>query len=343
MSEDALVISRRIIAHHSRSFALASRLLPAAVRDRAVVVYAWCRRADDAVDLAPADTVADALASLQDELGVIYGTGPLPDPILQAFRQVTRTCQIPRHYPQELLEGLAMDARGTDYDNMSRLLEYCYRVAGTVGLMMCHVMGIRDEQATTNAAHLGVAMQITNICRDVEEDWRRGRMYIPAEVLRRHGTGRLQPEAGQPFPEAVGPAVAQAIGELLEVADAYYRSGDAGIPALSWRCGLAVRTARNVYSAIGARIRAQRCDPTAGRAWVSGPAKLRLVAQAIVRSMDRDQRVAASTPLRSPSMIVRAQDILPLTSDTPPRGEDTQAKPGSDRRPMATRTPQGSV
>ena len=136
MSADALAISRRIIAHHSKSFSLASRLLPPEVRDRAVVVYAWCRRADDAVDLAPAAQAPEALENLQRELDVVYDGGELQDPILAAFRHVTQTCKIPRHYPQELLEGLAMDATGTDYDGMPRLLQYCYRVAGTVGLMM---------------------------------------------------------------------------------------------------------------------------------------------------------------------------------------------------------------
>lgn len=322
MSTDALAISRQIIAHHSKSFSLASRLLPPAVRDRAVVVYAWCRRADDAVDLVPAAQAPQALETLRRELDLVYGDGELNDPILAAFRHVTQTCRIPRHYPQELLEGLAMDAEVTNYDGMPRLLQYCYRVAGTVGLMMCHVMGVRQERATANATHLGVAMQITNICRDVEEDWRRGRLYVPADLLQRHGAGHLRALADTPFPSQAREAMSMCIADLLQVADDYYVSGDAGIGALSWRSGVAVSTARKVYSAIGERIRRQGCDPLAGRAWVSGSGKVRMAATVLLRSMPTlaTAAVESSPPLRQPEHVVRAEDVLPpvatLTANT---------------------------
>ncbi len=316
MKSDALEISRRIIAHHSKSFALASRLLPGVARDRAVVVYAWCRRADDAVDLAARGQGASALARLRDELDAVYGAQTLDDDILEAFRQVTRVCRIPKLYPFELLEGLRMDVEATRYQTLPQLLHYCYRVAGTVGLMMCHVMGLRDESATRNAAHLGAAMQLTNICRDVAEDWERGRLYLPDALLEKHAAGGLHTALGGAFPEWARVPVARATDDLLDLAAAYYRSGDAGIPALSWRCGVAVRTARRVYERIGARVRAQRCDPLEGRAWVGSAAKLALAAGAMAASLvPGERRGRAGARLEPPRRAVRAQDVFPL--DTP--------------------------
>ena len=285
MKQEAIATSRQIIAFHSKSFALASRLLPADVRDAAVVVYAWCRRADDAVDMVSPEQGRARLAALRSELDAIYAGDPLDEEIPAAFAEVVRAREIPKRYPHELLEGLAMDVEETYYDSMPRLLLYCYRVAGVVGLMMCHVMGVRRDAATLHAAHLGAAMQLTNICRDVAEDWERGRLYLPADVLGQHGCEDLAQHLGGGFPEAARPGVAAATADLLDAADVYYRSGDRGMSALSVRCGFSVRTARRVYSAIGARVRAHGCDPLAGRAWVTQGAKLRMAARSAAASV----------------------------------------------------------
>ena len=173
-------------------------------------------------------------------------------------------------------------------------------------------MGIRREGATSNATHLGVAMQITNICRDVEEDWQRGRLYVPADLLKRHGAGHLRPIAGSPFPDEAKQAMSQCIAELLLVADDYYKSGDAGIGDLSWRSGVAVRTARKVYSAIGERIRQQGCDPLAGRAWVNGSGKLRMAAKVLLQSIPAlaGKAFTSAPPVKHPERVVRAEDVL---------------------------------
>ncbi len=312
LDEEALQASRSSIQLHSKSFALASRLLPRRVRERAVVVYAWCRRADDAVDLTESRQGRAALESLRRELDDIYAGRPLTDPILGAFQHVTQECRIPRLYPEELLAGLEMDLEACAYDAMPRLLLYSYRVAGTVGLMMCHVMGLRREEVTRNAVHLGIAMQLTNICRDVNEDWHRGRLYLPAELLQRHGCSGLGARLGRDFPTEARWPVARAIAALLDLADIYYRSGDAGIPALSWRCGIAVRTASKVYAAIGERIRACGCDPARGRAWVSQGAKLQLALRAAIAMHPAWGGRGRDEPLRPPRLVVRAEDVLPV-------------------------------
>jgi phytoene synthase len=313
MTRDPIQHCEEIIGYHSKSFSLASRLLPAPVRRRAVVVYAWCRRADDAVDHAPPGWQLEALQRLRTELGEVYDGRPLKDPVLSAFQQVVRECGIHRAYPDELLSGMAMDVAGTRYDSMDTFLLYCYRVAGTVGLMMSHVMGLSDEGAVRHAVHLGMAMQMTNICRDVLEDWQRGRLYIPEEMLAAQDCPRLSDRLGGDFPERAREPVARATGALLEMADRFYASGDRGLHALDWRCALSIRTARNVYSAIGQRVRRAGCDPLAGRAIVPLRQKLLLVAAALGRSFD-GRGAASGTAASLARCVAFPEDVMPVES-----------------------------
>jgi phytoene synthase len=293
MNPAAIKECQKIIDVHSRSFSLAARFLSREVHDRAVVLYAWCRRADDAVDLIGPAEGRQALERLRAELEQVYGDQPLDDPVLNAFREVTRMGRITRAYPEELLEGLDMDVRGERYLYMEPFLQYCYRVAGTVGLMMCHVMGMRDERAIRNAVHLGIAMQITNICRDVEVDWNNGRLYIPDEILADCGLPNLHERLGEPFPDEAREPCRAAIQVLLREADGFYRSGYDGLGALSWRSSLSIRIAGRVYQEIGARLAELDHDPLAGRAIVSRRRKLELTTGCILQS-------AAETPRRAP-------------------------------------------
>lgn len=295
MTDPAIVECRAVIAHHSKSFALASRLLPPRCRDEAAVVYAWCRRADDAVDLAGPAEASSAIDQLVRELDGVYGGSPSEEPILRAFQVVVSQRQIPLYYPRELLAGLTMDLGVVRYASMDDLLHYSFRVAGTVGLMMCHVMGLRDARARRQAAHLGIAMQLTNICRDVREDWERGRLYLPEDYLAAAGAPGLGSRIGRPFPEDASGAVAAVVQRLLADADRAYRSGDAGLDALDTRCAFAIRTARLVYSRIGSEIAGRRYDVLRGRAWVGHGTKLALVVRAAVETLaDRALRLGGA-------------------------------------------------
>ncbi|MFN0245259.1 MAG: phytoene/squalene synthase family protein [Kofleriaceae bacterium] len=334
-------IARATIAAHSKSFALASRLLDTRTRDQTAVVYTWCRRADDAIDecetrehdLAPAAGVAmhelarrhdgthaamHELARLRLELAAAYDAADALapevgadrarlDPVLAAFGAVARERAIPLAYPAELLAGMAMDVADTRYASMAELRLYCWRVAGVVGLMMTHVFGIDDDRALVNAAHLGIGMQLTNICRDVVEDWQRGRLYLPDELLARHGAGGLAGDLDErrdaDTPPALPASALRPVGgtvrELLALADRYYASGDRGLRALPWRAALAVKAASNVYRAIGTRIRARDCDVTAGRATVSTSGKLARVMAAAARITFMRNARAARVPTRT--------------------------------------------
>jgi 15-cis-phytoene synthase len=249
------------------------------------VLYAWCRFADDAVDLARPEHQTHAVKRLRDELASVYRGEAQPEVVLAAFQDVVVRRGIPQEYPTELLHGMEMDVVHARYQTLEELLLYCFRVAGVVGLMMCHVMGVRDRSALRHAAHLGMAMQLTNICRDVLEDWQRGRLYVPEEILASCGAAGLADALGQPLPVSSRESLALALETLLREADRFYRSGDRGMKLLDWRSALATRTARRVYARIGDRIARQGYDVFAPRAYVPWTDKVRLVLGA-----------AASTP-----------------------------------------------
>jgi phytoene synthase len=156
-------------------------------------------------------------------------------------------------------------------------LLYCYRVAGTVGLMMAHVMGLRDEGALKHAADLGIAMQLTNIARDIVEDASMGRIYLPSAWL---SETRIAPEA------IAAPENREKLAiltlRLLREAERYYRSGDEGLWHLSFRSACAVAAARNVYSEIGALLLKKGAHAWDERTYVTGARKLRVVLRGIL-------------------------------------------------------------
>jgi len=286
--------AHKVLAKNSKSFSLAAKLLPPSSRDAIAIVYAYCRHVDDAIDLAPHHERELALSKLRNELDEIYsGRSTAP------FARVVERYGIPRSYPEELIEGMAMDVARTQYRTLDELLRYCFRVAGVVGLMPCHVMGVSDPRALRNAAHLGIAMQLTNICRDVEEDQRDGRMYLPSEII---GDA---PDRG---------TIKVGVAMLLVEADRYYVSADRGLYALSFRCALAVRAARLIYAAIGARLRARACDPFLGRAVVPLFSKLLLVMLAIVLSIaELPRRLRGKKLPAAPDRVLGfPHDVVPI-------------------------------
>jgi phytoene synthase len=285
MANEGVAKSRIALKAGSQSFALAGKLLPRACRDDAAVVYAYCRRADDLIDEAPAPAAAaHAVAQLRRELDDMVAGRPQADVVLSAFAHVMHRRAIPRIHVDDLIAGFAMDVGGNAgapivYESWADLLLYCYRVAGTVGLMMCHVMGTDDPRAARPAAALGMAMQLTNIARDVAEDWGRGRLYIPRAAL--------PPDAdlvpGTPLSPAAAARLSLAVPALLDAAARLYRWGDAGLGCLDLRSAMAVRAARLIYSGIGDVIARRGHNVTAGRARVSRSRKVWLALRAFTR------------------------------------------------------------
>lgn len=277
--------SRAVLAKHSKSFALAGRLLSPKCRDDAAVLYAWCRRADDAIDECTEANAAERLSALRAELELVYSGSSPDEPTLRSFQDLVRRHSIPIHHPQALLDGFAMDLGTVRLMSIDELLLYSYRVAGVVGLMMCPVLGVRDPAAVQHATDLGIAMQLTNICRDIKEDWCRRRLYVPEEILATVGLAGLGERLGNPLPEDARSGLALAVRRILDLADAYYASGDRGIQFLPPRAAVAIRTARKVYSAIGTCLRRRDCDALEGRVIVPRHEKVRLVVLAVVEEL----------------------------------------------------------
>ncbi len=312
MSSEATDLFRNTIQHHSKSFSFASTLIPSDSRHAVEVLYTCCRHVDDAIDLAPVETHSVVIRALKQQLDAIYEGTPSSDPVLTAMQDVVTRYEIPRLYPAELLEGMEMDTAGYSYHDLDALLLYCYRVAGTVGLMMSHVLGVRNSEALQHALHLGMAMQITNICRDVAEDWERDRLYIPQEILLRHGAARLISRVGKTQPNEYGEALSGAVAELLDLADQYYASADKGMISLNGRSALAVRSARHIYADIGRVLRERGCEVFGGRAYVTRPRKYALAIKALTHTLveiparlrNPFTRAPLSQPLRFPNDVL---------------------------------------
>ncbi len=255
-----LHICRDAIRHGSLSFYTASKLLPAKVRDPALALYAFCRLADDAVDLG--DHKIDAVLRLRDRLDLIYQGKPQDSAADRAFTAVVEAFEMPKALPDALLEGFAWDAMEKDYDTLSGVIDYSARVAAAVGAMMTVLMGVRDADALARACDLGVAMQLTNISRDVGEDARMGRIYLPLDWLREVG---LSPKAflADPIPDD---RIRGLTKRLLKEATRLYHRGEAGISALPLSSRPGIYAARHVYAGIGGAIAKNGYDTISYRA-----------------------------------------------------------------------------
>ena len=275
-----------LLARGSKSFALASRLLPARVRGPVAALYAFCRVADDAVDGdgdpgAQGQRVAlpagePAVAMLRSRLDRAAAGYPLDQPVDRAFSATLLTSDLPRALPDALLDGMAWDAHGRRYRTLDELVGYCARVASSVGVMMTVMLGQRDPSVLARAADLGVAMQLTNIARDVGEDLARGRIYLPTAWLASEG---INPDALLARP-AHSAALGRVVARLLDAADAHYRAAEEGLPWLPWDARVAIRAAALIYADIGREVRAAGCDSMTRRAHTSTGRKLVLAARA---------------------------------------------------------------
>ena len=278
MSDAVLQNSRDLITQGSRSFSAASRLFPSRLREDAWMLYAWCRHCDDEVDgqvlghgavgLDPALAGAK-LEELKARTDAALRGERMDDPVFEAFQRVALRHDVPAREPLALLEGFAMDVDGRAYETLEDLLDYAWHVAGVVGVMMARIMGVREREVLRRAQDLGLAFQLTNIARDVVEDARGGRVYLPGLWLDeagvpRHQVADLTHRAG----------VASVTKRLLAVAETYYDSARWGLKDLDMRSAWAIATARRVYRQIGRIVARRGAAAWDSRASVSRPDKL---------------------------------------------------------------------
>lgn len=309
---------RQMIRDGSKTFYTASLLLPQRVCDASRSLYAFCRVADDLVDRS-SDSSA-AVDALLERLDRIYSGAPGDQPADRAFADVAARFAIPREIPEALIEGFAWDAGGRRYENLAGLYAYAVRVAGTVGAMMSLVMQVRAPQAIARACDLGIAMQLTNIARDVGEDARNGRIYLPLDWLAEAG---VDPESFLAAPRHT-PALAGVIRRLLAEADVLYARSLAGIAMLPMGCRPSINAARLLYAEIGREVERNGGDSLTKRAVVPASRKLFLLGAAVAAS-------AGNAPPCDAPALPQAQflvDAVAAAGDAqrPPRTLDERAQ-----------------
>jgi phytoene synthase len=318
-----LAACRARLVHGSRTFLAASWLLPTAVRDPACALYAFCRQADDEVDgqcdgHAPARPLPGgaarggpaAVLALQQRLQALYDGRPAAMPADRALARVVRQFDIPQALPAALLDGFAWDAEGRRCDTLADLHAYAARVAGSVGAMMALLMGARDPRALARACDLGVAMQLSNIARDVGEDAAQGRLYLPRAWLAEAG---LDAERWLARPSA-GAALSSVVARVLAEADRLYAQVGAGVAVLPRGCRPGINAARFLYADIGREVARRGLDPLAGRARPAAWRRLAGLGQAVV-ALQPGTRALARPPLPATLPLVEAV-TGPLPSDT---------------------------
>ena len=309
---------RQMIRDGSKTFYTASLLLPQRVCDAARSLYAFCRVADDLVDRS-ADSRA-AVDQLMARLDRIYRGQPENQPADRAFADVAARFAIPREIPEALIEGFAWDASGRRYQSVDDLHAYAVRVAGTVGAMMSLVMQVRSPYAIARACDLGIAMQLTNIARDVGEDARNGRLYLPLDWMAEAGldAGRFLDD---PQPS---PALSTILKRLLDGADALYARSLSGIAMLPPGCRPSIHAARVLYAEIGRAVERNGCDSVSRRAVVPSGRKLALLGQAVAACM----RAAPQTgqPALPEAQFLVDAVALAGTPIRPPRTLDERAQ-----------------
>jgi phytoene synthase len=273
-SRTAYAAADAALALKGRSFHWARRLLSPLHAERATRLYGFCRLVDDLADETQSPAAArDHLLVMERSLQ----SGVSNDPLVSDTIKLLRECAIDPAIPIALIRGVMSDLDLVRITTEANLLRYCYLVAGTVGLMMSAALGVADHRALHHAIDLGIAMQLTNLCRDVQQDAVAGRRYLPASLL-----GEVEPDRLiRPSADDL-PIVRHTLETLLDLADTYYRSGEAGLVFLPGNARTGVLAALQIYQAIGHRLRARRYDYWTARVVVPTSRKALITAGALI-------------------------------------------------------------
>ena len=278
---DLVRLSEDSIARGSKSFAAAARLFAPDTRKDATMLYAWCRHADDLIDgqTSGHDQQADfrtgqreRLQELREATQAALDGAYAKDQVFEALHRVVERHRIPHRHPLELVRGFEMDVEQRAYHTLDDTLDYCYHVAGVVGVMMSMIMGARDAHVLDRASDLGIAFQLTNIARDIIDDARAGRVYLPSQWLEESGLSRIDAGDRTQWPRLHSLAL-----RLLDHAEPHYASAYKGMAALPWRSAWAIAAARRVYRDIGEKLRREGPDSWEGRVATSKSRKVWLL------------------------------------------------------------------
>jgi phytoene synthase len=249
--------------------------LPRNRRKAVFALYGFCRYADNLVDKSrdrSKEELVREIHGLEQELRIAYRTGESEHPVLCAFIDVAKKFDIPMKHPLELFKGILMDVDHRHYNDFEELSLFCHRVAGVVGLMMTHVLGYNNEKAFDYAAKLGIAMQLTNILRDIREDKNNGRIYLPLDEMKAFNVRKT---------DIVQERYSAELKELMQFSTdralRYYKEAEAGIKMLDSRCRFAIYSASDIYRHILSEIERKDYNPFLGRVYVSWIKKTRII------------------------------------------------------------------
>lgn len=274
--------SRRLNARHGKTYYFSTLFFPPEIRRSVHALYGFVRYPDEIVDNPPVGSdPALLLAEYRQSTIIALQTGYSELPVLCAFADMARRHNLSADYPLAFLDAMAMDLTRTRYQTFSDLQTYTYGSASVVGLMLCALLGVTDADALVHAHDLGLAMQLTNFCRDIGEDWReRGRIYLPLEDMHCFGYSESQLASG-----VVNGAFIDLMQFQIARARAYYASADLGIPAIRADCRRPVQLARTLYARILDKIEVGGYDVFRRRARTSG---LEKAAEAFRLKVTRD-------------------------------------------------------
>lgn len=298
LNRPALVAyARDSIARGSKSFAFASQLFDRTTRERVWLLYAWCRKCDDMADgqdhggeMTEVADPASRLQLIRERTAQALDGKTTGDPAFDCLGIVARECGLTHKMAEDVIEGFALDAAGWQPRHETDLYRYCFHVAGAVGVMMAVVMGVSpdDDDTLDRACDLGMAFQLANIARDIAEDGRAGRCYIPDDWL-----AQLDIEPGEHLRPHNRKKLALIGRWLADEAGQYEASARVGAARLPFRARWAVLAAAGIYGDIARKVRAAGEHAWDARIFTSPAEKLRCVASAF-RAAVGNAPVAAS-------------------------------------------------
>jgi phytoene synthase len=274
--------ARAMTSHYSKSFYFSTQLLPQSKRWATYAVYGFCRYADNLVDDPRGrdrEAIKNELTNLRNEIRLAYATNHSENPVVKPFIIAAKAYDIPMRYPLELINGVSMDLEQQRYKNFDDLYLYCFRVASVVGLMMTHILGYTKIEAFDYAEKLGIAMQLTNILRDVNEDAKIGRFYFPSDEMAQYGVT----EEG-----VINQDFSDNLKEFMQFqakrAHQYYAEAQPGIKMLNLESQYAIYSASRIYEGILFKLEARQYNPFQGRVFVSKKRKLGILAEEIMKT-----------------------------------------------------------
>jgi 15-cis-phytoene synthase len=278
----AFEYAKTATAAYSKSFYISAKMLPKEKRWATFALYGFCRFVDNLIDN-PRDRsqfeILQEINYFENELRIAYKREESEHPVIRSFILVAQKYNIPIEYPLDLIAGVKMDMGINRYKSFDDLYIFCYRVASVVGLMMTHVMGYKDKTTFKYAEKLGIAMQLTNILRDIKEDKDNGRIYLPQDELEQFSVSEWHI-----MNEIITPEFQEMIRFQVERAAQYYEKAQPGIEMLSRDSQFAIYSASKIYRGILSKVEGQAYNPFIGRVFVPKSKKLAILFKELFRT-----------------------------------------------------------